>query len=179
MNLHWIDWSIVAVFVVGMFALAIYTKSYTKSVADFMVANRCAGRYLLSISGAMTGIGAISFVAVFEMYYKSGFCAAWWEMLVWPIFLVITLSGYVVYRYRETRAMTLAQFFEMRYSKKFRVFTGILGWLSGIINMGIFPAVTARIIIYLCGFPLHFEMFGVTFSTFVVVMLVELFIAFV
>ena len=177
MNLHWIDWGIFAVFILGLFGLSVFTKRYTRSVADFMVANRCAGRYLLSISGDMSGIGAISFVALFEMYYKSGLCAAWWEMLVMPIFLLISLSGYVVYRYRETRAMTLAQFFEIRYSKKFRVFTGMLGWLAGIINMGIFPAVTARIFIYLCGLPLHFEFLGFTYSTFVVIMLAELFIA--
>ena len=49
--------------------------------------------------------------------------------------------------------MTLAQFFEMRYSRSFRVFAGLVAFLSGIINYGIFPGVAARFFIALCGFP--------------------------
>jgi Na+/proline symporter len=59
----------------------------------------------------------------------------------------------VIYRYRQTRAMTLAQFFEMRYSRRFRVFAGLVAFVSGIINYGIFPAVAARFFIALCGLP--------------------------
>jgi len=40
--------------------------------------------------------------------------------------------------------MTLAQFFEVRYSKAFRLFTGGLAFLAGIANFGIIPAVGAR-----------------------------------
>jgi SSS family solute:Na+ symporter len=153
MNLHWIDWTIVIATLVMVVVPALITRRYTRSVSDFLAANRAAGRYLLCIAGGMSGLGAISIVAMFEMYYAAGFTAVWWSMLIFPVSLIIALSGWVTYRYRETRAMTLAQFFEMRYSRRFRVFAGILGWLSGIINFGIFPAVAARFFIYFCGFP--------------------------
>ncbi len=49
MNLHWIDWLIVGLFFFVVTAVATYARRYTKSVADFLSANRCAGRYLLTV----------------------------------------------------------------------------------------------------------------------------------
>lgn len=151
--MHWIDWSMVVALLAVIVAVAITTKKHTQSVADFLAANRCAGRYLLCVAGGMSGLGAISIVAMFEMYYEAGFSATWWALMSMPIYLFASLSGWVIYRYRETRAMTLAQFFEMRYSRNFRVFAGIIGWLSGVINFGIFPAVGARFFVYFCQIP--------------------------
>jgi SSS family solute:Na+ symporter len=178
LNLTWIDWSIFAVFVVALAGFAAYAKQYNKSVVDFLAANRCAGRYLLSITQGITGIGAISFISYFEMYYASGFSGLWWLLVSLPIALLISMSGYVRYRYRETRVLTMAQLFEVRYSRNFRVFAGILMWCSGVLNMGIFPAVTARIFIHLCDFPPTFSVFGIEgISTFVAIMLFELSLA--
>ncbi len=151
MNMHWLDWTILAAFVLVVVLVATYTTRYMRSVADFLAGNRAAGRYLLTIDGLNTG--AISMVALWELWYKAGYGAAWWAGLSAPIGLVITLSGWVVYRYRQTRAFTLAQFFEIRYSRRFRIFAGILGYLSGVINYGIFPAVAARFFVYFCGLP--------------------------
>ncbi|WP_432800415.1 sodium:solute symporter family protein [Poriferisphaera sp. WC338] len=151
--MHWIDWTIVSALLIGIVVLAISTKKYTQSVADFLAANRCAGRYLLSISEGMAGLGAITVVAMFEMYYNAGFTGAWWGMMYGPIFIIVALAGYVIYRFRETRALTLAQYFEMRYNKPVRIIAGLLAWLSGIINFGIFPAVGARFFMSFCGIP--------------------------
>ena len=37
MNLHWVDWAIIAVFFVFMTAVATYTRRYVRSVADFPI----------------------------------------------------------------------------------------------------------------------------------------------
>jgi SSS family solute:Na+ symporter len=170
--MHFIDWSILVVSVLFITAVAVYTKRYTTSVADFLAADRCAGRYMLCVAGGMSSLGAISIVAMFEMYYAAGFTAAWWKMIYFPASLLIALSGWVSYRFRETRAMTLAQFFEMRYSRNFRVFAGILAWVSGIINFGIFPAVGARFFLYFCDLPETVP--GLNISTYSLIMVVLL-----
>ena len=161
MNLHWMDWLIVAVFVGAITATAVALRRYMKSVSDFLAANRCAGRYLLAVSMGMSSLGAISVLAKFEMFYGAGFTADWWTKLMAPVVLLIALSGFVTYRLRETRAMTIAQFYEMRYSRRFRVFCGVVAWVSGILNMGIFPAVGANFFMYFLGLPQYtFELFG-------------------
>ncbi|MFG0249069.1 MAG: sodium:solute symporter [Phycisphaeraceae bacterium JB051] len=177
MKLTWIDWAVVVGFIGFLAALAAYTKRYTKSVSDFLAADRCAGRYLLTMSEGMAGLGAASVIANFEKFYKAGFAASWWGLMLAPVGIIIALSGWVLYRYRETRAMTMAQFFEMRYSKKFRVYAGVLAWISGTINYGIFPSIIANFLIHFCGLPQHFELFGISIWTFPVVMAVMLSIA--
>ncbi len=153
MNLSLIDWLIIG----GVFALvigsAIYTRRYTRSVADFLSANRCAGRYLLTVAQGMAGFGAVTIVAWWEQFYQGGFGAIHWGMMLLPIGLVLALSGWVIYRYRQTRALTLPQFLELRYSRRFRVFAGVMCFTSGVLNYGIFPAVTGRFLIYFMDLP--------------------------
>ena len=88
-----------------------------------------------------------------EMGYIAGFALSWWGLSQGIIILAITMSGWVIYRFRQTRSLTLAQFFEKRYSRKFRIFAGIVAFVSGIINFGIFPAVGAQFFINYCGLP--------------------------
>jgi len=73
----------------------------------------------------------------------------------------------------------MAQFFEMRYSKKFRINAGLLCWISGVLNFGIFPGVAARFFVYYCGLPLHYHIPGLhfAFSTYITVMLADLALA--
>jgi len=135
-----------------------------------MSANRSAGRYLLCIAGGELQAGAVVFVAAFEVFSKSGFSRAWWNMLYVVAWLVLSVTGFVIYRYRETRAMTLAQFFEIRYNKSFRVFTGALGFFAGILNFGVIPAIGARVMVYFLGFPDTVRILAVTVPTYVPLM---------
>ncbi len=177
MSLSLFDWSIVIVAFFLMVYGVVFSKKFMKSVADFLAAGRTAGRYIISVAMGMAMLGAISVVGEFQLFYKSGFCMKWWELTMAMAILIVTVSGWIVYRFRQTRALTMAQFFEMRYSRNFRVFSGILAWVSGIINFGIFPAVGARFFIYFTGLPESFPLFGIEVSTYVVMMLFLLSIA--
>ena len=82
MNLQLIDWSVVLVLFALMAYGALVTRKYSSSVADFLAANRCANRYVLAVSEGAASIGAISFIAMFEAYYASGFTFVWWSLLM-------------------------------------------------------------------------------------------------
>jgi SSS family solute:Na+ symporter len=170
MTLQAIDWAIIGGLFVVLTAGAIYTKRYTTSVSGFLAANRCAGRYLISVAFNMAQLGVITLVWYFQQNYDVGFTSIWWGLMEGPAMILMALTGWVIYRFRRTRAMTLAQFFEMRYSRSFRVFAGLVAFLSGIINYGIFPGVAARFFIALCGFPEEFAVLGVPLQTFPILM---------
>ena len=177
MNLTLIDWAIVLVVFSGMVISVNTTKGLMKSVTDFLSAGRAAGRYLLSISGGIAGLGAISTVMFLEMGYVAGFSLSWWGLSQGIIILFLTMSGWVIYRFRSTRCLTLSQFFEKRYSRKFRIFTGIVAFVAGIINFGIFPAVGAQFFIQFCGFPDY--AFGLPVYPIVMILLLSIALYFV
>lgn len=171
MNLAPVDWAIVATMLAVLVTAAFYTQRYATSVAGFLAAERCAGRYLISVAFNMAQLGVITLVWYFQQNYDVGWTSIWWGLMEGPAMIVIALSGWVIYRFRRTRALTLAQFFEMRYSRRFRVFAGLVAFLSGIINYGIFPGVAARFFIALCGFPERFALFGHEVRTFTALMI--------
>jgi Na+/proline symporter len=67
-NLHAVDLGIILVILVVILGFALYTRRYTKSVADFLSANRCAGRYLLTIAAGMAGIACVTTSAAFILH---------------------------------------------------------------------------------------------------------------
>lgn len=153
MNLAFIDWLVVIIVLGGMVYSVSMTKGLMQSVTDFLSAGRTAGRYVISVSSGVAGLGAISIVMFLEMGYIAGFSLSWWGLSQGIIILAITMSGWVIYRFRMTRSLTLAEFFEKRYSRNFRIFAGIVAFFAGIINFGIFPAVGAQFFINFCGLP--------------------------
>ncbi len=165
-----LDWMLVFLPILLIVYVGFKTQKYVKDLSDFLAAGRVAGRYVLAVSNGQAVYGLISLVALFEFYYSSGFGVSYWNIIATSITTVFLLKGFIIYRFRETRAMTLSQFFEIRYSRKFRLATGVLQSIAGIVNYGLFPAVGARFIVYYTNLPFSFRFLGLTFSTYAVLM---------
>ena len=161
-----LDWTIVMGCVTALTWFSLRTVRYMQGVADFLSANRSAGRYLLTMAGSATGLGAISAVGLFEQYYAAGLPTIWWQWMVIPTTVIITLTGWVFYRFRETRCLTLPQFFEVRYSRRFRIYAALIVWLGGILNFAIFPYVASNFFVYYCGLPDELSLAGVPIPTY-------------
>jgi len=169
-----LDWTILISVYAAMVGGVLLLKPFMRSVTDFLAAGRTAGRYLLSVSQGVAALGAISIVGYLEQNYVAGFSLTWWGFSQAIVILILTVSGFVIYRFRETRSLTLPEFFERRYSRRFRVFTGMLAFVAGLINFGIFPAVGARFFIYYIGMPDVLSIAGVKVGAFPLVMLLLL-----
>jgi len=173
----WIDWLIVFVPLGVVTYIGYRTRRYMRAVSDFLTGGRVAGRYVVAVATGEAQMGLISIVAMFELYYHSGFAISFWNGFWVVISLLLALSGFIIYRYRETRAMTLAQFFEVRYSRRFRIGAGLLAWVSGVMNYALFPAVGARFLVCYGGLPPEVHVLGLRMQTFALVMALFLSIA--
>jgi SSS family solute:Na+ symporter len=165
-----LDWTILILPILVIATVGVFTHRAMRGVAQFVSGGRMAGRYLLAVAKGEMQAGAVVFVAAWEIFAHAGFVPTWWGWITPPIYLVVGIFGFVIYRFRETRAMTLAQFFEMRYSRGFRLFSGILGFLAGILNFGIIPAVGARFMVYFLQLPPEFSVAGYAIPTYIPIM---------
>lgn len=163
--MHLLDWIIMAAPMAAVVWIGWAGRRYVRGVSDFLTAGRVAGRYVVSVAQGEAAMGLISLVAIYEAIYKSGFAYSFWQQLSLPVGMLMSLTGYCVYRFRETRAMTMGQFLEMRYSRSLRITAAVLQSISGILNYALFPAVGARFLIYFCDLPLYVEAGGFAIPT--------------
>ncbi len=169
--MSWIDWIIVIVPVTALLAFTLRTKKYVNGLVDYIAAGRVAGRYVLNIASMEALLSVITLVALVEAKYQTGYGIEFWSMITLPIGIVLSLSGFITYRFRETKALSNGQFLEMRYSRSFRIFASILRILAEMLTNSIGPAVAANFFIYFFGFPHYVHPFGVAIPTFVLVVL--------
>ena len=174
MNLSTLDLIIIAVPAVVVFAVALVMRRYLRSVADFLAAGRCAGRYLICTASAEIGAGISGLVVGLEVFSKTGFSLDLWVGFVGLVYFMLTLLGFVTFRFRETRALTFHQFFEVRYSRGLRVFASLLNCASGLFTFGIIPGISARFFVYFLGLPETIACGAVPLPTYAVVMAVFL-----
>lgn len=150
--MHWIDYLVCLPFL-GIAYLALYSRHYIRGVADYLAAGRVAGRYVICVGDMTANLSVIMLIALIEERYNTGFARAFWSGIAAPVGMAIALSGYCVYRFRETRALSFGQFIEMRYNRALRIFASSLRTITEMLSNAIGPAVTANFFIYFLDMP--------------------------
>ena len=173
----WYNWLIVIIPFVFVIGMAFYSRRYIRDVVDYLSAGRVCGRYVIAVAGLESALGLITLVACSEVYYKAGFAYGFWGAITAPLALVLSLTGFFAYRFRETRALSIGEYLERRYSRSFRIFASFLRTFSEMMTNTIGPAIAARFFIYLFGWPNSINMFGYKVPTFALVICLTLIFA--
>ena len=164
--MSWIDWVIVIIPTAFVYWMGMYSRKYLRDVSTFLSSGRVCGRYVISVGDIASSLSVTGLMAYVEVHYRTGFATAFWSALLTPLWVLMGLYGFVTYRFRETKAQSIGQFLEMRYSRKFRIFAAGLRSISEMLANMIMPALAARFFIYFLGWPKTFELFGMEISTF-------------
>ena len=172
--MSWIDWIIAIVPLMGVIGVGLWAKRYVRGVSDYMAAGRICRRYVLTTALMAEAIGLVSLISYIEVRYMTGFALTYWNNLMLPLGMILTMSGYCYYRYRETKAMSIGQYLEMRYNRSLRVFASFLRSISEIVANSIMPALAARFFITFLDLPQSFEVLGFKIPSFAIIMLITL-----
>lgn len=171
-----IDWTILGVSFVFFLALAIYLNGLCRSVADYLVSGRKVRLWLGMGAGIAGEVGLVSIVGMCEQGYLKGFSFVLIGIL---IMLVLTplfgIFGFGVQRFRATKAMSVSQYVEMRYSRGLRILTGILNSSAGVLQMSIFPIVGAGFVRVLINAPEKTTLLGLSIPVVWIIMGILLF----
>ena len=159
-------WLIIIIPLIFIFYMAFYVKRYIRGAADYLVGGRVAGRYVIAIGDLESALGVITIVSMLEQNFRCGFSVGFWWGLGTPLSLFLALSGFCIYRYRQTKAISMGQFIEMRYSRPLRIFTAILRTVSEMTANCIGPAVVARFFLYFFNIPVYVDICGFKVSSF-------------
>ncbi|MDD5728648.1 MAG: hypothetical protein PHV59_08800, partial [Victivallales bacterium] len=172
-----IDWLIVIIPVTFVLGVGFYIRKYIHGVADFLAAGRVCGRYVISVGNLANVLSIITLAAYVEIHYKTGFALSFWNSLITPLSIILALTGFCVYRFRETKAMSLGQFLEMRYNRPLRVFAAALRSISEMLANMIMPAIAARFFIYFLDLPHTLPLGGIEIPTFMIIIVISLVLA--
>ena len=175
--MSWYDWLITIVPLCFVMGLGFYTRKFVVGVSDFLVGGRVCRRYVMTTAGMASAVGLITVVAYIESAYKTGFALGFWNSIIAPISILLSLSGYCMYRFRETRAMSIGQYIEMRYSRKLRIFSCFLRSIAEMVANMIMPAVAARFFIAYLDLPRKFNFLGLQIDTYLLIIIVTLVLA--
>ena len=170
--MSWIDWTIMIVPMIFVMFMGFYSRKYIKGVTDYLAAGRVAGRYVLTVGDVAQGLAVITLIGYTEAHYKTGFAMSFWNMILAPLSIVLGLTGFVTYRFRETKALSLGQFLEMRYNRPLRIYASALRSVAELLANCMCPALAARFMIYYIGLPYSFELFGMKIPTFLILTLI-------
>ena len=166
-----LDWLIIVLPIAFVIYMGWRSRRYVAQVSDFLTAGRLGGRYILGVADIANGLSIISLVAYVEVHYRTGFALTFWQNLTMPLGIILSMTGFVTYRYRATKAMSFGQFIEMRYSRGLRIFSSALRSTSEVLANMIMPAIAGRFFIYFLGLPQRFMLWGIEFDTFNVLIL--------
>ena len=174
----WIDWCITIIPMAALIWMAFYSRRYARGVVDYLAAGRIAGRYVISVGDLTAGLSVINLVAGCEQNYQTGFAVGFWGAVTAPVGVFIALTGYCMYRWRETRCLSMGQFLEMRYgSKFFRVFCATLRTIAEMVTNAIGPAIATNFFIYYLGLPHKIMICGVNLPCYAIIVALCLILA--
>jgi len=132
-GLHWLDFSIIIVYLAAMLALGRWASHRTKSEGDFYMAGRKLGKFYQFFLNFGASTNADQAVAVSREIYRQGIGGMWIQYLV--LFLT-PFYWFTVAFMRRSRLITLGDFFAERFRSRFlagafAVFTLVMAFIGG------------------------------------------------
>ena len=138
MTFNTFDWTILVIYLALTVAAGLWVKRYVENLSGYMVAGRRVRLALGVATFAATELGTITFMYFAELGYVTGFSCFIIGILAMLAYMFVGRTGFIIEPLRRLEVMTIPEFYQLRYSRRVRLLGGIILFLGGVLNMGIF-----------------------------------------
>ncbi|MHC4404663.1 MAG: sodium:solute symporter family protein [Planctomycetota bacterium] len=132
--MEYVDWMMVALWVVGTSAFGVSFKRYVTTTRDYLLAGRRLRWWQIATAQSADAVDATDFVGVAGHGYRTGMSQvgfAWWGMGIGSVLL----SRYITPLLYRTGVYTNAEYLELRYTPSLRIASAILQTLYRFVAM--------------------------------------------
>ena len=133
LGLTWLDWLVLAIYLVGVTVIGVWTMSRVKDMSDFFMGGRRFGKIFMMFFAFGAGTHSEQAVSVVAGTWRAGLAGIWWQFLwLWatPFYWVVAPI------LRRMRALTTSDFFEARYGTSTATLYSIFGMMIAITIIG-------------------------------------------
>ena len=115
------DWGIVVAYLVISIFVGIWANKYVGNIAGYLVAGRTLRIRLALATMTGTEIGLVTVMYSSELGFSQQYASLYLALYEFVILLFVGLSGFIVYRLRQTNVMTIPEYYDQRYSRGVRI----------------------------------------------------------
>lgn len=138
MNFSVVDWFVLVSYLAVTVYVGIWVKKYVQNLSGYIVAGRKINVSLGIATFTATELGTVTFVYFGELGYVTGFSCFIIGILALVAYTTVGKTGFIIEKLREYGMMTIPEFYELRFNKKVRIIGGLILFMGGVLNMGIF-----------------------------------------
>jgi SSS family solute:Na+ symporter len=146
-----IDWAVIIGFLFISLLIGLVARKHISSVDDFLLVGRKLRAFRGIATLASTEMGLVTIIYFSEEAYSNGFVAIVTGVIAAATMWVIGQTGFVISHLRSLGIRTLPEYFEIRFRTGVRWIAGVLIFLTGILNMGIFLQVEGKFLVIAMG----------------------------
>jgi len=150
--MHWIDWTIVIVYLVWIIWTGLRLSRDTEKLAGYFLANRSLPWWAVGLSVMATQLSAITLVGTTGQGYVGGltFIQVYFGLPIAMVILSVTLVPF----FHRAKVYTAYEYLERRFDAKTRLFTASLFLLSRAMACGVVIAAPSVILSVIFGWNL-------------------------
>lgn len=138
MNFTLLDWIIIVVYLALTIGIGLYAKRYVSGLAGFIVAGRSLKLGVCTAGMIATELGTVTIMYMGESGYRNGFSVLVLGIIMVIVYYAVGKSGFIIKGLRQLRVMTVPEFYAMKYNRSVRILGGIVLFIAGVLNMGVF-----------------------------------------
>ncbi len=132
-GLHIVDFILIIVYLLGITAIGLAAYTRIKSASDYFMGGRSFGTWFMVFFSFGAGTHTDQAVGVASKTYTNGLSGIWYQ---WLWLFLTPFYWLIAPLLRRIRALTMAQFFEVRYGVSLAMFYAIVAFLNNAVTIG-------------------------------------------